>query len=73
MSANILPSDDDYDALKKSKKYCIVIILNQVFCLICLFMLLTLLRYETPKWYIATNKDDKAIEAIAVYTKNGDP
>ena len=35
-------------------------------------MLLTVLRNETPKWYLSVGQEEKAIEQIDLYLKEGD-
>ena len=73
LSVEILPSDDDTPALEANNSWRIIEGMPMVFAISTIVGLLTLVRHDTPKFYLySKDKESKAKSAIhKMYVTNG--
>ena len=71
-SVDMLPVDSDTAALKANTSYYIIFALPGIFWAISIILMLTIIRHDTPKFYMMQGEDEKAISVIHKIYKTDD-
>ena len=65
VSVNWMPNDTDTEALKKDESWRIVQGLQGVVLFVLLFYMITMVKYDSPKFYVTQKDDEKAKQVIS--------